>query len=108
MEIIGFPSGPLETNCYVATGPSMDGDAADGPTPVVIIDPGMDALGRLKKECEERNLKPEAVLLTHGHIDHTRDVGDVAVAQGDDGDSAVDVVHRHQAGGVVLATLGVR
>lgn len=78
MEIIGFPSGPLETNCYVATGHSMEGDAADGPIPVVIIDPGMDALGRLKAECEQRNLKPEAVLLTHGHIDHTRDVGDVS------------------------------
>src|SRR5690606_30910235 len=78
MEIIGFPAGPLETNCYVATGHSMEADAADGPIPVVIIDPGMDALGRLKAECEQRNLEPEAVLLTHGHIDHTRDVGEVS------------------------------
>ncbi|WP_295628233.1 MBL fold metallo-hydrolase [uncultured Corynebacterium sp.] len=79
MEIIGFPAGPLETNCYVATGHSLEpGEAADGPTPVVVIDPGMGALERLRKECAERNLEPEAVLLTHGHIDHTRDVGDVA------------------------------
>ena len=75
MEILGFPSGPLQTNCYVATGYAPDDDA---PTPCVIIDPGMDALERLKGELAERNLMPEAILLTHGHIDHTRDVGDAA------------------------------
>lgn len=75
MEILGFPSGPLQTNCYVATGHAPD---ADAPMPCVIIDPGMDALARLKDELAERNLVPEAILLTHGHIDHTRDVGDAA------------------------------
>lgn len=78
MEIIGFPSGPLDTNCYVATGHTMDGGGQDAPVPVVVVDPGMGAHARLKKEFAERNLVPEAVLLTHGHIDHTRDVGDVA------------------------------
>lgn len=75
MEILGFPAGPLQTNCYVATGYASD----DGsPSACVIIDPGMDALPRLRDELAARYLVPEAILLTHGHIDHTRDVGDAA------------------------------
>ncbi|WP_448850855.1 MBL fold metallo-hydrolase [Corynebacterium sp. 335C] len=75
MEILGFPAGPLQTNCYVATGHDDAGDGAA--RPCVVIDPGMGAHERLREECAARGLVPEAVLLTHGHIDHTRDVGEV-------------------------------
>lgn len=75
MEIFGFAAGPFQTNCYVATGaPKMDELA----TPCVIIDPGMGALDVVRAEVEKRNWKPEAILLTHGHIDHIRDVAEAA------------------------------
>lgn len=81
MEILGFPAGPLQTNCYIATGhggPADEPAPAGGARPCVIIDPGMGAHEQLVAVCRERNLRPEAVLLTHGHIDHTRDVDAVA------------------------------
>lgn len=72
MEIFGFPAGPLETNCYIATGFSGEGE---GDTrSCVIIDPGMGAAKWILQTLEAKDLKPEAILLTHGHIDHTRDV----------------------------------
>ncbi|MDO5029146.1 MAG: MBL fold metallo-hydrolase [Corynebacterium sp.] len=75
MEIFGFAAGPFQTNCYVATGaPKMDELA----TPCVIIDPGMGAFDVVRAEVEKRNWKPEAILLTHGHIDHIRDVAQAA------------------------------
>ena len=73
MEIFGFAAGPFQTNCYVATGaPEMD----DLATPCVIIDPGMGAFEVIRGEVEKRDWKPEAILLTHGHIDHVRDVAE--------------------------------
>lgn len=75
MEIFGFPAGPLQTNCYVATGYAPQDGA---PQNCVIVDPGMGALEVIKTECEKRNWLPEAIVLTHGHIDHIRDVADAA------------------------------
>jgi len=37
----------------------------------VIIDPGQDAARGVEEVVRENGLKPVAVLLTHGHIDHT-------------------------------------
>jgi hydroxyacylglutathione hydrolase len=60
--IAGFPAGAWGTNCYVAaTGPGSE---------CVVIDPGQDAAEGVDKVVRENNLKPVAVLLTHGHIDH--------------------------------------
>jgi hydroxyacylglutathione hydrolase len=60
--IASFPAGPWQTNCYVvATGPGAE---------CVIVDPGMDAVGGVREVVEEHHLKPVAVLLTHGHLDH--------------------------------------
>jgi len=60
--IAGFPAGPWGTNCYVvATGQGAE---------CIVIDPGMDATGGVEQVVRESKLKPVAVLLTHGHIDH--------------------------------------
>jgi len=56
----------FETNCWIlALGAGQE---------CIIVDPGM-AKPNLVKEIEEKvsdfNLKPVAVLITHGHLDHT-------------------------------------
>jgi glyoxylase-like metal-dependent hydrolase (beta-lactamase superfamily II) len=68
--IAGFPAGPWGTNCYVAaTGPG---------TECVVIDPGKDATDGVQQVVREHHLKPVAVLVTHGHIDHMWCVAPVA------------------------------
>lgn len=62
MLIAGFPAGPLAANCYVLA-PS---DGAD----CVVVDPGQAAVERLRAVLDEHRLRPVAVLLTHGHLDH--------------------------------------
>jgi glyoxylase-like metal-dependent hydrolase (beta-lactamase superfamily II) len=70
--IAGFPAGPWGTNCYlVATGPG---------TECVVVDPGKDAAPAVEQVVRENRLKPVAVLLTHGHIDHMWSVTPVAGA----------------------------
>lgn len=70
MLIAGFPAGSWGTNCYLAaTGPG---------TECVVIDPGQDAVGGITELVREHRLKPVAVLLTHGHIDHMFSVAPVA------------------------------
>jgi hydroxyacylglutathione hydrolase len=60
--IASFPAGPWQTNCYLlATEPGAE---------CVIVDPGMEAVGGVREVVEEHHLKPVAVLLTHGHLDH--------------------------------------
>ncbi len=72
MLIAGFPAGPWGTNCFlVATGPGAE---------CVIIDPGKDASPGIADSVREHGLKPVAVVLTHGHIDHMWSV--VPVAEG--------------------------
>lgn len=44
----------------------------------VIIDPGQNALSGIKDVVAEHNLKPVAVLVTHGHLDHMWSVFPVA------------------------------
>ena len=70
MLIAGFPAGPWGTNCYVAaTGPG---------TECVVIDPGKDAAAGVAEVVREHRLKPVAVLVTHGHVDHMWCVAPVA------------------------------
>ncbi len=70
MLIAAFPAGPWGTNCYVAaTGPGAE---------CVVIDPGKDAAPGVAEVVREHGLKPVAVLLTHGHIDHMWSVTPVA------------------------------
>lgn len=63
MEIQKIACGLLETNCYILH--------AEGSSNAVLVDPG----DNYKKICDTlsaENLTPKAVLLTHGHIDHTK------------------------------------
>ena len=62
MLVAGFPAGAFAANCYVvAPGPGEQ---------CVIIDPGQDAERGIEEILAEHRLRPAAVLLTHGHIDH--------------------------------------
>jgi glyoxylase-like metal-dependent hydrolase (beta-lactamase superfamily II) len=67
-----FPSGALAANCYVlgATGPGAGPVAGQRPADCVIIDPGQDAAAHLAGFLDGNLLRPVAVLLTHGHLDH--------------------------------------
>jgi hydroxyacylglutathione hydrolase len=72
--IAGFPAGSFATNCYVvAPAPGEE---------CVIIDPGQDAGPGISKILASHKLKPVAVLLTHGHIDHIWSVAPVCGARG--------------------------
>ena len=74
MLIAGFPAGSFQTNCYlVAPGPGEE---------CVIIDPGQDAEPGIAEVLAEHRLKPVAVVLTHGHIDHIWSVAPVCGARG--------------------------
>ncbi|MGP5495910.1 MBL fold metallo-hydrolase [Corynebacterium flavescens] len=68
MEILGFGAGPYKTNTYVV---------ANG-TRAFVVDPGMHAMRRVLDLAKEHELSFEAIVLTHGHIDHTREAGDLA------------------------------
>lgn len=72
MLIAGFPAGPWGTNCYVA--------AVSAGAECVVIDPGKDAADGVASIVREHRLKPVAVLVTHGHIDHMWSVTPVAGA----------------------------
>jgi glyoxylase-like metal-dependent hydrolase (beta-lactamase superfamily II) len=62
MLIAGFPAGPFGTNCWLlAPGPRSE---------CVIVDPGMDSRAGIEAIVAEHGLRPIAVLLTHGHLDH--------------------------------------
>lgn len=74
MLITGFPAAAFGTNCYVvAPGP---GEHA------IVVDPGIDVVDRLDEVLREHRLQPVAVLLTHGHLDHTFSVTPVCRARG--------------------------
>ena len=70
----GFPAGAFAANCYlVAPAPGEE---------CVIIDPGQDAERGIEELLNRYRLKPIAVLLTHGHIDHMWSVAPVCGAKG--------------------------
>jgi glyoxylase-like metal-dependent hydrolase (beta-lactamase superfamily II) len=48
----------------------------------VVVDPGIGVLDRLDAVLAEHRLRPAAVLLTHGHLDHTFSVAPVCGARG--------------------------
>jgi glyoxylase-like metal-dependent hydrolase (beta-lactamase superfamily II) len=71
--IAGFPSAATDTNCWVvASGPGEQ---------CIVIDPGIGVTGQLDEVIAENRLHPVAVLLTHGHFDHTFSVLPVCQAR---------------------------
>ena len=74
MLVRGFPAGSFQTNCYVA--------AASAGSECVVVDPGQDCVAALDDLLREHRLRPVAVLLTHGHIDHMWSVVPVCGAHG--------------------------
>jgi len=68
MEILKFPVGQLQTNCYILFNPET--------LECVIIDPA-DAGNFITAKILELNLFPKAILLTHGHFDHVLAVAEL-------------------------------
>ncbi|BFU43744.1 MBL fold metallo-hydrolase [Krasilnikovia sp. MM14-A1004] len=74
MFVTGFEAEAFGTNCYVlAAGPGEQ---------CLIVDPGIGVLDRLDEVIAKHRLHPAAVLLTHGHLDHTFSVAPVCGARG--------------------------
>ena len=74
MLVAGFPAAVFGTNCYLV--------APDAGEECVVIDPGIGVADRLAELVEEHRLRPVAVLLTHGHVDHTMSVVPICGARG--------------------------
>lgn len=62
MLVKGFPAGPWGTNCFVL--------AASEGSECIVIDPGKDSMKGVDEIVDRHRLKPAAVILTHGHLDH--------------------------------------
>jgi glyoxylase-like metal-dependent hydrolase (beta-lactamase superfamily II) len=58
----GYTVGAFRSNCYVVAARAGEG--------AVVVDPGQDATEIVAERLAAHGLKLEAVLLTHGHIDH--------------------------------------
>ena len=64
MLIRVHPAPMYATNCWIV--------AAEKGSECIIVDPGMpDISAEIEMIIEEEGLKPVAVLITHGHLDHT-------------------------------------
>ena len=73
MLVVGFPAAAFGTNCYILA--TAEGEQC------LVVDPGIDVVGPLDEVLREHRLRPAAVLLTHGHLDHTFSVTPVCGAR---------------------------
>ncbi|SDT16403.1 Glyoxylase, beta-lactamase superfamily II [Paenibacillaceae bacterium GAS479] len=71
MRIESFVLGPIQTNCYLLVNEETN--------QAVVIDPGMKPK-RLLDRIASGNIKLEAILLTHAHLDHMGGVDEVRKA----------------------------
>jgi glyoxylase-like metal-dependent hydrolase (beta-lactamase superfamily II) len=69
---VAFPAAAFDTNCYVL--------AAGEGEECVVVDPGVGVVETLRSVLTEHRLRPAAVLLTHGHVDHVYSVTPVCGA----------------------------
>jgi glyoxylase-like metal-dependent hydrolase (beta-lactamase superfamily II) len=72
--VVGFPAAAFATNCYVV--------ATAAGEECVVVDPGIGVERQLDEVLREHRLRPVAVLLTHGHLDHTFSAAPVCGARG--------------------------
>ena len=68
----GFALGQWQANCYIL------GDEERGTA--VVVDPGQGGLEPVRERLDARGVRCEAVLLTHGHLDHLWSAPEVAAA----------------------------
>ena len=61
VKIHTLPLGSYQTNCYIVY--------EEGSSTCALIDPGANA-AFIQQKLAELGLKPDAILLTHGHFDH--------------------------------------
>ncbi|MBO4462425.1 MAG: MBL fold metallo-hydrolase [Lachnospiraceae bacterium] len=61
MKISCVVVGPIGTNCYILSNDKHE---------AIVIDPG-DHFKTIKEKIDELDCKPLAILITHGHFDHT-------------------------------------
>ena len=71
MRIETIMVGQMGTNCYLA----WDEESKRG----FLVDPGEQA-DKIIRVCSRYEIKPEAILLTHGHFDHTMALTDLREA----------------------------
>ncbi len=74
MLVTAVEAAAFGTNCYVV--------ATAAGEQCVVIDPGIGVVGALDEVFAEHRLHPAAVVLTHGHLDHTFSVAPVCGARG--------------------------
>ncbi len=74
MLLSSFPAAAFGTNCYVVA--PAEGEEC------VVVDPGIGVLDELASVLSAHRLRPAAVLLTHGHLDHVYSVTPVCGAHG--------------------------
>ncbi|HEY9350650.1 MAG TPA: MBL fold metallo-hydrolase, partial [Acidothermales bacterium] len=73
MLVVGFPAAAFATNCWVVA-PAAGEEC-------VVVDPGIGVEAQLDDVLRENRLRPVAVLLTHGHLDHVFAVAPVCGAR---------------------------
>lgn len=73
MLIAGLVAKAFATNCYVV--------ASEPGSECVVVDPGVGVEAELEEVLQRHRLQPIAVLLTHGHLDHTFSVTPVCGAK---------------------------
>ncbi|GLZ43014.1 MBL fold metallo-hydrolase [Actinokineospora sp. NBRC 105648] len=66
MLVVGFPTGAFQANCFLIA--PAEGEQC------VIVDPGQEAEEPIAEALRKYRLSPVAVVLTHGHLDHTYSV----------------------------------
>jgi len=71
MEIETLTVGQLDTNCYLAWCPKTQ--------EAVIIDPA-DEGNYISEKILQKNLKPKAIIATHGHFDHVLAITELKLA----------------------------
>jgi glyoxylase-like metal-dependent hydrolase (beta-lactamase superfamily II) len=68
----GFALGMWQANCYLLGDVELGG--------AVVVDPGQDGGPVVQRRLRERGVRCEAILLTHGHLDHVWSVPELAEA----------------------------
>jgi hydroxyacylglutathione hydrolase len=74
MLVLGFPAQAFDTNCYLIA-PAAGEEC-------LVIDPGIGVIDQLAELLAEHRLRPAAVLVTHGHLDHIFSVTPVCGTHG--------------------------